>query len=580
MTYGLMPAKRYVYPKQPGGTRVHTSRRTRNINLICVCLVILAGCTRMFFKQHSIESISRNIIIFALFIAAVCIWAWQIQIRILRLEVRRNLICMAALIVFWMTLRTIKYGFTPLGHFTEQYAWYLYYVPVILIPLLMFLSVLYIGTPQNRLLNRKWNLLYIPAAALVLGVLTNDLHQLAFRFPGGIIGTGNNIYTHGPVYYLCMAWMVILFLAILFVTFKRCAVLGNRNKIWIPIMMLAAGLIYVVLFIGGWETEISRALTVPELGCFYLCAWMETLICIHLFPSNDRYGDFFHASSICTGISDEKGKTCYESARSISVSPEQIGQAQETDVYLHEGKLALRSHEIHGGFGYWLRDLEEVNQLNRQLEDLGDVLEEENSILDAENRMEEEKERLRQKNRLYDCIARDVSERLDRISALIDNPPDGPDEFKKIMTYACVLCTYIKRRSNLLLLGDQHQQISSDELRLAILESLEYVRLYGVSAQGFCRTMGMLPKAVVLNAYEIFEEILESALLETDAILVNLKAEENLLQMRITVSWPGDSFDPQRLQALAKEAGMNLSAQAEEDTQYITLDLPAGGQES
>lgn len=50
--------------------------------------------------------------------------------------------------------------------------------------------------------------------------------------------------------------------------------------------------------------------------------------------------------------------------------------------------------------------------------------------------------------------------------------------------------------------------------------------------------------------------------------------------MRITVSWPGDSFDPQRLQALAKEAGMNLSAQAEEDTQYITLDLPAGGQES
>ena len=90
----------------------------------------------------------------------------------------------------------------------------------------------------------------------------------------------------------------------------------------------------------------------------------------------------------------------------------------------------------------------------------------------------------------------------------------------------------------------------------------------------------MLPKAVVLNAYEIFEEILESALLETDAILVNLKAEENLLQMRITVSWPGGSFDPQRLQALAKEAGMNLSAQAEEDTLYITLDLPAGGQES
>ena len=89
------------------------------------------------------------------------------------------------------------------------------------------------------------------------------------------------------------------------------------------------------------------------------------------------------------------------------------------------------------------------------------------------------------------------------------------------MKYACILNTYIKRRSNLQLLLHQQGNIESNELRLALGESMDYLRLYGIQAHAGFSGDGLLAGESILLAYALFEETVEASLPSANAVLVS-----------------------------------------------------------
>ena len=99
----------------------------------------------------------------------------------------------AALMLLWMTLRAIKYNSPADINTYGRYLWYSYYIAMVFLPLMMFFAMLNIGKPENTN-NRKY-LLIIPAAVLVLLVMTNDFHQLAFVFEPDFHNWNNNTVT-------------------------------------------------------------------------------------------------------------------------------------------------------------------------------------------------------------------------------------------------------------------------------------------------------------------------------------------------------------------------------------------------
>lgn len=558
-------------------------RETVIMNTICVILILLAGITRIYMSGQT--AYSYNSIIMMLFLAAIIIWFFQLRRRLLQPYVRRNLMAAALLMIFWIAIRTIKYEFLfPLEHISVRYAWYLYYIPFIFIPLLMFLSVLYIGKPYNSPISRLWNLLYIPAVLLGTGILTNDIHQSAFYFPGGFGNWNNDSYVYGPVYYGVMIWVGTLFVAMLVIALSRCAVPANRKKIWIPLLPLSFGVIYTVLYILYSDNILRLILTFPEMGCFLFAAYMESLIVVHLFPSNDKYSDCWNASSIGAGIMDMNGTIHYKSRHSVPVTEEQVREAERRDVYLVDGNVVLRSHRIHGGFCYWNKDISEINKLNRMLEDIGNVLSEENIMLEAENKIREERIRISRQNALYDSIAGKVSPQLDIISRLLDKPADTEEEFIENMKYACILNAYVKRYSNLLLLSHQNRRIDSGELGLAITESLEYVQQCGVKTYIICNGNQKFDGDIILTAYELFENVLETVIPGADAVFVNMDtcADGLTLSLEINtyidknshVEIGSDMIETGRL----AECGGRLRVTIEQNTIYVILSLPAGGE--
>ena len=554
---------------------MQSSRETKIFNIVCSLLVLCAGFLRLLSERYF--HFCHNSVIFIFFTATIFIWICQIQRRLLQTHVRRNLTLAASLMIFWMVIRTVKYELLPENYVANRYAWYLYYIPLIFISLLMFLSVLYIGRSYNRPISSWWRLLYIPAILLFFGILTNDFHQLAFRFPKGIARWGETGGIHGPIYYGVVGWMSILFVAMMIIVFVRCAVPANRKKIWVPFLPFFVGIVYTVYTVLDQHNWMTHMFRLPEIGCFLFGAFIESLIIVGLFPSNDCYGDFFNASSIGAGIMDADGVIRYKSAHSIDVDEEQIRKGEYQEVLIEDGNFSLKSHKIKGGFGYWTKDISEIHRLNQQLEDLGNVLLEENAMLDAENRMAEERTRIRQQNELYDHIANSVRPQLDKISVLLEESTYKSGEFEQTMKYACILNAYIKRYSNLLLLSYQNRVIDADELRLAISESLDYVRLYGVKEHLSYEGEGIFSGERILLLYEVFEDVLESVLPGADAIFVNLKLGMDTMYLKLEINIMQKFLPKEWMQQKIESLGGILHIEIEEQTQYVFLNLPAGG---
>ena len=243
---------------------MQSSRNTKIQNSICVVLVLLTGGIRLV-RDYFPGRIS-NIIICVLFMLELSIWGCQIQRRLLHEEQKKYLISVAGFLGFLIFIRTVKFVYTAEGTAINRMLWYLYYFPQIFSVLIMFFAVLHIGKPLEKKIDKKWKILYLPATLLVMLIMTNDRHQWAFGFPAGL-KYANETYTHGVIYYAALIWMLVLFAAMLVVAMQRCALAEYRKKIWMPIIPLGIGLLYVVLFWLDPDGIFQRLFKMAEICC-------------------------------------------------------------------------------------------------------------------------------------------------------------------------------------------------------------------------------------------------------------------------------------------------------------------------
>ena len=181
----------------------------------------------------------------AIYIGLFVAWGISVRSRIIQPQVRRYLTAVSALMIFWMTVRSIRYSLEE-ALWVMRHLWYLYYLPMLFIPLLAVFIALSLGKPESFRLPKWTVLLYIPTAALLLLVLTNDLHQLVFRFPEDAV-VWMNEYRYGIVYFPVVGWMVLCALTALVIMLVKCRVPNSRKVLVLPFVPVVLSVIYGAL---------------------------------------------------------------------------------------------------------------------------------------------------------------------------------------------------------------------------------------------------------------------------------------------------------------------------------------------
>ena len=281
--------------------------KRKSIAKLCLALglFVLAGVFRQLDRVVApLPSAACFLLTNLIYIGLAMAWGFSISRRILHRNDRRWLLLGCAMAVLWLFLRAVKYRF-----FSDRYdhapSVVLYYVPQILAPLFSLFAALQLGRREGDALSRKWYLLFIPAALLIGGVLTNDLHQLAFRAVPGA-ATLETDYTHGWMYYLAMTWIVGLLLATGIIVYRKCRVSESRRYAWIPLCVFLGGFVLCALSFANIYTFHKM----PECFCLTFAAFWESCLQVGLLPTNGHYRYFFSESTVAAQIVDGHGDAC------------------------------------------------------------------------------------------------------------------------------------------------------------------------------------------------------------------------------------------------------------------------------
>lgn len=551
----------------------------------CAFLFLLAGLFRAFILSYLVDDGWHGYhgMFSMLYLGLLFQWIYSIRTRFIQREMRRYLTAVALLMIFWLVVRTVKYEFTTQDTTIERYLWYVYYIPFTMMPLLLFMATLYVGKTDQYIPDQRWKLLYIPAVAVVAGILTNDVHQQAFRFREDMFDW-NHEYTHELIYYAAVGIFVLSLLSILILVIYTCTKKRLMKNLRLTGIVVCLGILYGVLYtaIDDDKAFIQKMYEFPEFITFFLIGFWESLVLSHLISSNTEHETFFRISSIYAGLTDRDYQVMVSAVYHDLPTKEEIMQAEQTPILF--GDVLLKCHPVQGGHFFWLEDVEEILQVNRRLAETGDYLEQEHAVLDASATLAENRKRTEEQNRLCDTMARRLQPQLDLLESLLDSLPEEENAFRETMKKAGVFNAYIKRRSNLLLLGKQ--EIDSGELKLSVAELLSYIELCDISA-GFDIQSGIkLPAEAALSLFELLENAVEMALSVMTHIFVTFHREGEGLKFYVELAAPYGTFpknwnplsSEKSEEALLKNGGQyEIAFEDDESGTYSICALLVGG---
>ena len=477
-------------------------------------LFILAGVFRQMDRLAApLPSAVYFLLTNLIYIGLAMAWGFSISRRSLHRNDRRWLLLGCTMAVLWLFLRAVKYRFFSDDTIT-RHLWYLYYVPQILAPLFSLFAALQLGRREGDALSRKWYLLFIPAALLIGGILTNDLHQMAFRAAPGAV-TLEADYTHGRVYYLAMTWIVALLLATGIIVYRKCRVSESRRYAWVPLCVFLGGFALCSLSFANIYTFHKM----PECFCLTFAAFWESCLQVGLLPTNGHYRYFFSESTVAAQIVDGQGCPVYRAKNAPNLTPNQLEAGARESILLNTD-TRLQSVPVQDGRVYWVEDLSKINRIQGQLAEINARLSEENELIQAENELKRQRAQTEEKNRLMDEMIALVRPQLHQINRLLE------EESVQNLKHVCLLGAYVKRRVNLALICDKKAAVLADELAHCIRESLTYLTQYGAVCTLHQDGRGDVNSRDVQTAYDFFEDCLETALPTLSALMVRVECGE------------------------------------------------------
>ena len=471
-----------------------------------------------------------NYIRIFIYIGILSLWGVTVSRRVMQPKVRRMLISIASLMVFWLVIREFRYHYIIQPDIL-RFIWYMYYIPMLIIPLLGLYISVFLGKEKEYKTPAFMWFFSILSGVFIILILTNDLHQFAFVFED--INDHNN-YEYGWLYYTATAW-VYLCSGISFITMLRKLKAPNINTFFV-FVPFAFAIIYGALYASRVQFVLKYLGDVTVVFCLVFAAFFESCIQCGLIQSNSGYFELF-TSSVDTPvqITDKNYNVKYRAASSESFAVDDIKRAKEKPVII-DGQKRLHVIEIKGGLAVWSEDISELLSLYDDLKERREELEERNAFLELEYEKEKEHQTVAEQNRLYDLLQKKTQAQLDKIEEYVQQYKEAKskEEKQSILAHIIVFGTFIKRQKNFILSMENESEFSELMLSSAISESFRALRLLEINGSYLIKSnKNSLPSRTLFLAYDFFEDVIETIL--DEAKFINFRFCEIGGKLRINI---------------------------------------------
>lgn len=513
-------------------------QKKRRLSCIVVLLfVLLAYICRFIETDNELIQTLADQCRACTYLGIYCAWVIYLNKHVVQKKVRQYLTAIGCLMVCWFFLRTVKYHILldPLG---GHICWYLYYIPMILIPTFGLSATLLMDGAEKK--TTKWitGILLFFSVVLIVCVLTNDLHQQVFRFEGPVPYSDKN-YSYGILFMLIQFW-IIACLVIMEILLVKKSRIPDRKRFWLPVI---PGLLLL-----SWN--IANLLRLPfiktfagdmtAICCLLMAAIFQGCILCGLIQTNSRYFELFQATGgLDAEITDNSFRRYYFSGEFPKLSKD-LRDSIIAKSSVQERGIRINHLPVKGGHLFWSEDISVLLDQYQDIQEQQEELTARNQLLRKTYKKEAERRKLEEQNRLLNIIQSQTSRQYELLSHYMEKleQTESREEYELILSKIVVVGTYLKRRKNLMLTrySSREDSLTMADLKQSLAESCENLKLCEIKAAYFVQDKEKQLRADdVLKCYDFFEWLLEQLFDVMNSVFFRVTHIEEKLQISVHI---------------------------------------------
>ena len=522
----------------------YKKKRFFSYTTIFLCILVAYTCRLIDTDNNLLRALADQCRT-SIYLGIYCAWVIYLNKHIVHKRMRQCLTAIGCLMVFWFFLRTIKYHVfqDPLS---EHICWYLYYLPMLLIPTLGLNAALLLEEKENAKIRKNHVLLLVFAVVLIICVFTNDLHQQVFRFylkPP----YSDNSYGYGFIFLIIQIWIIFCLSAMDVILVRRSKTSGKK-RFWLPVI---PGIVLL-----GWN--IGNILRLPFLSaiagdltaicCLCIAAIFQGCILCGLIPTNSRYFELFQSTgNLDAEITDETFQRYYYTGNFPELSKD-MRECVIAGSSMQENGTLIRHIPVKGGHLFWTEDISALLDQYQDIQEQQEELTERNQLLQMTYQKEAARRKLEEQNRLLNMIQDQTYRQYELLSMYMKKieQTDSREECDILLSKIVVVGTYLKRRKNLVLTrySSQGDSLTMADLKQSLAESCENLKLCKIRAAYFVQDKEKLLHADdVLRCYDFFEWLIEQLFDVVNSIFFRVTQIEEKLQISVHVVCLADIRD-------------------------------------
>ena len=513
-------------------------QKKRRLSCIVVLLfVLLAYICRFIETDNELIQTLADQCRACTYLGIYCAWVIYLNKHVVQKKVRQYLTAIGCLMVCWFFLRTVKYHILldPLG---GHICWYLYYIPMILIPTFGLSATLLMDGAEKK--TTKWitGILLFFSVVLIVCVLTNDLHQQVFRFERPVPYSDKN-YSYGILFMLIQFW-IIACLVIMEILLVKKSRIPDRKRFWLPVI---PGLLLL-----SWN--IANLLRLPfiktfagdmtAICCLLMAAIFQGCILCGLIQTNSRYFELFQATGgLDAEITDNSFRRYYFSGEFPELSKD-LRDSIIAKSSVQERGIRINHLPVKGGHLFWSEDISVLLDQYQDIQEQQEELTARNQLLRKTYKKEAERRKLEEQNRLLNIIQSQTSRQYELLSHYMEKleQTESREEYELILSKIVVVGTYLKRRKNLMLTrySSREDSLTMADLKQSLAESCENLKLCEIKAAYFVQDKEKQLRADdVLKCYDFFEWLVEQLFDVMNSVFFRVTHIEEKLQISVHI---------------------------------------------
>ena len=490
-------------------------------------------------------------------LAIYTIWITLLYIRIFDKTLKKYVLSIGVLLVFWMAIRMVKRYTT--GYVTEI-LWYLYYIPLLMIPTFYYNCSSYLINSKNK---KRRIIAIIISIILFLLVITNSLHNIVFKIKSNI-----NDYNHNIGYFIIVAWILCLIVVAIINLIKSSKNKGYKNIILISVTILI-GIIYTILYIKN--IPVIRKTNMSVIIGTLFCVGLEMMLDFKLIPNNFRYKKIFKNSNLPLEIVSQDGKTRIVTNHSINLKENIINDIKNNKVksIYKDNNIIKNVNVINGGYSIEEKDYSKINEYEEKLKSIQQELIEQETILQKQRKIATEIYETKLKGEIIELLDEKIEQKRNLINELIKEMKiTDIDKMKNIK----LLLNYCKRMSNLVISSYNKEKYDNKRLEVIINEMLIEAQSLGIN--GVLKTNNFeISSGETANIYEIiFETIMK---FRTTNFILYIQVNNSYTEIKYLFDGKHKNFKKE-IEKLQLERILEIEQIVDEDGTTIKLKILRG----